>query len=118
MRANPEFWLALDRLIEQNKPVIDRPKGSAHPRYPGMIYPLDYGYLRGTSAQDGGGIDCFLGSQAEAALAGILVTVDLLKRESEIKLLLGCTCEEMALAQAFLSDSCQMKALLVERNPA
>ena len=33
--------------------VIDRPRGSAHPRDPKLIYPLNYGYVPGTIAGDG-----------------------------------------------------------------
>lgn len=51
------FWQALDRLVAECETVIDRPKGTAHPRWPEFVYPLDYGYLRGTSSMDGGGID-------------------------------------------------------------
>ena len=37
------FWEALDRLAANSRLVIDRPQGSAHPRYPDLIYPYDYG---------------------------------------------------------------------------
>jgi len=43
------FWQTFDRLILESEIVIDRPKSSAHPRYPDFIYPLDYGYLKGTT---------------------------------------------------------------------
>ena len=33
--------------------VIDRPAGSRHPRYPDMIYPVNYGYVQGVFAGDG-----------------------------------------------------------------
>ncbi len=32
---------------------IDRPIGSHHPRYPDMIYPINYGYADGFAAGDG-----------------------------------------------------------------
>lgn len=35
--------------------MIDRPKGSAHPRYPEFIYKVDYGYLKNTSSIDDAG---------------------------------------------------------------
>jgi len=89
-----EFWSYLDQLIESSKIVIDRHAGSRHPRYPAIIYPLDYGYLAGTSSADGDGIDLWLGSMSEKKLEAILVIVDLKKRDSEIKLMLGCTPEE------------------------
>jgi len=51
------FWAALDKLVSESKVIIDRPKGSRHPKYPNCIYPLDYGYLDNTSSMDGNGID-------------------------------------------------------------
>ena len=30
--------------------TVDRPLGSAHPDYPEMIYPLNYGYIEGIMA--------------------------------------------------------------------
>ena len=50
---NPAFWEKLDQLIADHEICIDRPRGSAHPRYPELIYGVDYGYLAGTSAADG-----------------------------------------------------------------
>jgi inorganic pyrophosphatase len=52
---NKGFWQALEKLVTESELVINRPKGSRHPRYPGLEYPLDYGYLKGTKAMDGGG---------------------------------------------------------------
>jgi inorganic pyrophosphatase len=86
-----EFWQLVDRLVAESEMVIDRPQGSAHPRYPELIYPLDYGYLAGATAGDGHGIDLWLGSRGDREINGLLCTVDLFKRDMEIKLLLGCT---------------------------
>jgi inorganic pyrophosphatase len=94
MDTDLNFWLALDRLVATSRLRLDRPKGSAHPRYPDFIYPLDYGYLENTHAMDGGGVDVWVGSLPERALTAIICTVDLLKRDTELKLLLGCTAEE------------------------
>jgi inorganic pyrophosphatase len=92
---NNEFWTYLERLIESSEIVIDRPMGSLHPRNPDIVYPLDYGYLAGTSSADGDGIDLWIGSQTEKTLEAALVVVNLRKRDSEIKLLLACTPEEI-----------------------
>lgn len=59
-----EFWELLENVINQCSMVIDRPKGTPHPRYSDTIYPLDYGYLSGTEALDGGGVDIWIGSDA------------------------------------------------------
>ncbi|MGN0479481.1 MAG: inorganic diphosphatase [Hominenteromicrobium sp.] len=40
--------------------VMDRPLGSAHPRYPDMIYPVNYGYVPGVLAGDGAEQDVYV----------------------------------------------------------
>ena len=113
--ADDAFWAALDQLMVSSRVVIDRPRGTAHPRYPDMIYPLDYGYLADTTAMDGGGIDVWAGSDPARGLDAIMVTVDLMKRDSEIKLLIGCTEEEKQLVWHQHNDSQYMKGILIRR---
>lgn len=50
MEYNSEFWNALDELVSKSKIVIDRPKGTRHPKYPDILYKVDYGYLEGTTS--------------------------------------------------------------------
>ena len=88
----------------------------ATPQRVRVVYPLDYGYLKGTSSMDGGGIDLWLGSQPGLPLTGIIVTVDLAKRDSEIKLLLGLNEAEIAQVLAFHNESATMKGLLIRRE--
>ena len=59
---NEDFWNALDELVSNSEIVIDRPRGSAHPRFPNFIYKVDYGYLKDTASMDGSGIDVWVGS--------------------------------------------------------
>jgi len=110
-----EFWTVLDRLVQETEIIIDRPKGSTHPRFPDYVYPLDYGYLKGTSAMDGDGIDVWVGSERNRKITGVICTVDLLKRDSEIKILLGCTEEEIKMIEADHNASDLMKGLLIRR---
>ncbi|WP_082853771.1 inorganic pyrophosphatase [Kosmotoga sp. DU53] len=84
------FWERFETLITEHEIVIDRPKGTRHPKYPQIVYPLDYGYLKGTTAGDGGGIDVWIGSMDERKITGIVITVDTLKKDSEVKILIGC----------------------------
>jgi inorganic pyrophosphatase len=98
------FWKAMQELAKTGSVVLDRPRGSAHPCHPDMIYPLDYGYLENTSAGDGSGIDAWIGSAGGKKLTGILCTFDRLKRDAEIKLLIGCTLEDVEIIQGFNSD--------------
>ena len=107
------FWQEMTNLVASWPIVIDRPHSTPHPRYPDLIYPLDYGYLEGTSAADGDGIDVWIGSQEERALTGILCTYDMFKRDAEIKLLLGCTKTDVQAIINFNGES--MRCLYVPK---
>ena len=108
------FWKHFDTLLDSCKLVIDRPAGSTHPRYPDFVYPHDYGYLEGTSAADGNGIDVWVGSLPDRKLVGVVCTVDVVKRDTEVKLLLGCTPQEMRRILAEHNTTMQ-GGLLIER---
>ena len=110
------FWTRLDRLIASSVIVIDRPKGSTHPRYPEIVNPLDYGYLKGTSGGDGNEIDVWQGSMPEKQLAAVACTVDTLKGDAEIKLLVGCTNEEIGTVYKFHNDNDYMSGIIVKRE--
>jgi inorganic pyrophosphatase len=111
---NGNFWDFLDRLVAESQVVIDRPKGTYHPRYPDLVYPLDYGYLERTHAGDGAGIDVWLGSSGTRDLSAVALTVDLLKRDAEIKLLLGCGVDDHQVILNFL-NSLSMRATIIVR---
>ncbi len=113
-RYDPDFWAALDALAASSQLIIDRPKGSAHPKYPDSIYPLDYGCLKATSSMDGDGIDVWVGTGGKDVCA-VICTVDLLKRDSEIKILIGCTEAETALVYEYHNESTAMKGILIRR---
>ena len=109
------FWEAADQLVATSEIVIDRPKGSAHPRVPAAIYPVAYGYLKGTSAADGEGIDVWVGSLTPSTVTGVVCTFDMGKRDAELKLLLGCTPSETDAIVSFLNKG-TMAALLIARD--
>lgn len=111
---NNDFWRALDSLVDNSEIVIDRPKGTAHPKYPDFIYKVDYGYLKNTSSMDGAGIDVWIGS-GENKIDAIMCIVDLMKRDSEIKILIGCTEEEKQIVYQTHNETEYMKGILIRR---
>ncbi len=115
-RGNQEFWKALDRLIANSEIVIDRPKGSAHPRFENLIYRVNYGFLQDTSSIDGDGIDVYLGTSKDKMLDAVICTVDLMKRDSEIKLLIGCTEEEKDWIYQIHNETPYMKGIFISRE--
>lgn len=114
--SNPVFWSALDELVSRSQIVIDRPKGTRHPKYPGYIYPVNYGYLQNTVAMDGSGIDVWVGTADIPSIDAIICTVDLMKRDSEIKLLIGCTEDETQTIYKTQNESQFMKGILICRS--
>lgn len=112
--TDARFWGALDWLVAESTISIDRPRGTSHPRYPDYIYPLDYGFLDGTSTMDGGGVDVWIGSLPERQLTAVICTVDLSQRHTEIKLLLGCTSAEQQLILD-VHNSGQSSGILIHR---
>lgn len=113
---NDAFWYTLDKLVNESEIVIDRPKGSAHPRYPDFIYNVDYGYLKNTTSLDGEGIDVWVGTDEKNYIDAIICIVDLIKRDSEIKILIGCTEEEKKIVYKTNNDSKNMKGILIRRE--
>ena len=112
------FWERLITIFNESEMIIDRPKGSAHPKYPKIVFPLDYGYLKNTSGGDGNEIDVWLGSLETKVLNAIACTVDILKRDTEIKLIVGCSDNEIEIIKQFHTNEFMSAIILKNREPA
>ena len=110
-----DFWTAIDKLVMDNKIIIDRPKGTAHPKYSNIIYNVDYGYLQNTKSMDDSGIDIYVGSNQDKRVDSIICMVDLLKGDSEIKILYGCTDSEKQTIYQTINNNANMKGILINR---
>ncbi|MBN3945302.1 MAG: inorganic diphosphatase [Nostoc sp.] len=115
MRDSTDFWFKLDQLVAASNLKIDRPKGTSHPRYPYFVYPLDYGYLENTSSGDGDDIDVWIGSLSSQTVTAVICSVDLEKRDTEIKILLGCTSGESRTIFDIHNTGSQSAMLLVRK---
>ena len=111
---NEDFWKALDELVNSSEIIIDRPKGSAHPKFLDFIYKVDYGYLKDTASMDGSGIDVWVGS-GDKKIDAIMCIVDLMKKDSEIKILIGCTEEEKMEVYRTHNETQYMKGIIIRR---
>ena len=111
---NSDFWKVLDELVSYSEIIIDRPKGTPHPKFPNFVYRVDYGYLKDTSSMDGAGIDVWVGS-AEKKIDAIMCIVDLMKKDSEIKILIGRTEEGKDIVYKTHNETKFMKGILICR---
>ena len=116
MSNNEDFWLKLEQLVATSNLKINRPRGTSHPRYPSFVYPLDYGYLQDTQAGDGAGIDVWIGSLSGKTVTAVICTVDLEKRDTEIKILLGCTSDETQTILNIHNTGSQSATLLLRNH--
>ncbi len=110
-------WMHWEALIRVQGVTLDRPSGTHHPAFPEIVYPIDYGFVRGTASSDGAEVDLFVGT-AKNGLVGLIVTRDFRRRDREMKLLWQCTPREIYLAHGFINfDRHKMEGTLVMRYP-
>lgn len=110
-------WNRWATLIQANGLTVDRPAYHAHPDYPDIIYPMDYGYVNGTIGSDGEPVDCFIGRHASGLVAAIL-THDHRKGDREVKLLYNCSPPEIYTAHGFINyDRSLLEGVLAMRRP-
>jgi len=112
---NKKFFNSLTNLVKDSGYTVERPKGSQHPRYPEYIYPLDYGYINDTKSSDGDEIDVWIGSMGNQTINGIIISFDPVKKDSEMKLCVGCTEEELHDALS-ANNNGEMQAILIRNE--
>jgi inorganic pyrophosphatase len=118
MHTTDKFWAFADELLSRSNICIDRPLGSAHPRYPQFIYPLDYGYLQDSLSTDEVEVDIWVGSKQILDINGVVCTIDLTARDVEIKFLVGCTQEEIDVILEVQNQGTQAAFFIKKPEPA
>lgn len=109
-------WSEWDHRIATRGLTIDRPAATAHPTYPSITYPLDYGYVPGTIGPDGDPVDAFAGG-GSGGLVGLILTTDHRQHDREVKLLVDCTPAEIYTAHGFINyDRTLLEGVLVLRH--
>lgn len=116
LENNAFFWQKMDTLLLSSDCRIDQPKGSAHPKYPNLIYPVNYGYLFDTMGTDANPIHIYKGSVPCQNVGAIAISADILKKDLEVKLLVGCSEEEINKILQFLNQTEFQKAILIRRG--
>lgn len=80
----------LNKLV---KVTVDRQLGTSHPRFPNIIYPINYGYIDGTIGGDGMPIDAYIIDQSITKglekYTGFVIAVVHRKNDKENKLIVS-----------------------------
>ncbi len=116
LENNAYFWQKMDTLLLSSTCKIDHPQGSSHPVYANLIYPVDYGFLQDTVGTDTQPIHVFKGKKSAQNVGAIVISADILKKDCEVKLLVGCDEEEKVKILEFLNQTQFQKAILVQRG--
>ena len=113
---NAYFWQKIDTLFYSSILELTRNKGSRHPIYKNLVYPVDYGYLKDTVGEGNHGIAVFKGTANNEVVDTLIIAADILKKDIETKLLLGCTKQEELEILEFLNQSDFQKTIVVRRT--
>ncbi|MGB4984897.1 MAG: Inorganic pyrophosphatase [Erysipelotrichaceae bacterium] len=116
IQNNAYFWQKLTTLLMSSDLVITNKQGSTHSQYPNLIYPTDYGYICDTNVDSGPVVKAFKGTNSSYSVKDVIVSVDILKRDIDVKLLLGCTDEEIENVLLFLNQTDFQKTILVSKG--
>lgn len=115
LENNAFYWQKLDTLYHSSELSIERKKNSIHPNYANLVYPVDYGYLKDMIDKTVS-IGIFKGTQKSNSIQAIAVSADILKKDCEVKLIVGCSEEELMSIMLFLNQTDFQKAILVQRG--
>jgi inorganic pyrophosphatase len=63
--------------------IIDRPLGTSHPRWPGILYLVNYGYVPGTLSGDGEPVDVYIVGEDRALEEVVAYVVGIVYREDD-----------------------------------
>ena len=96
--------------------VLTQPAGSSHPTYINLVYPVDYGFLSDTLSQDDSGIAVYKGSLSDNQVNTIIIAADILKKDIEVKLLVGCSAAEEDAILRFVNQTDFQKTILIRRG--
>lgn len=111
---NAFFWQKVDTLIYSSKIMITKEKNDLHNEYPNLAYPVAYGYLE-VGANQEKAVNIYQGTHGNL-VTGLIVSVDILKKDMSIKLLVGCDESEEQLILYFLNQTDFQKTVLIKRG--
>lgn len=113
---NAFFWQKVDTLYLSSGFRQTRKKGDVHPVFKNLIYPTDYGHVIDTKSISGEGVSVYAGSKSRSTITALVVAADILAKELDVKVLVGCTDEEVDEILRFLNQTDYQKTVLIRRG--
>ncbi|MCF0108667.1 MAG: Inorganic pyrophosphatase [Erysipelotrichaceae bacterium] len=113
---NAYFWQKVETLVHSNRFVLARKKGDTHPEYSNLIYPTSYGHLQETTSTSSTEGVCVYKGTKGSQITGIVIAADILKKDLDAKILIGCTEEEVDQVLRFLNQTDFQKTVLIRKG--
>lgn len=113
---NAFFWQKIDSLFLSTGYKQLRVKGDVHPVFKNLIYPTDYGYLKDTRTSSGEGVSVYAGTGNRSRITALVVACDILAKELDVKVLIGCSDSEVEDILRFLNQTDLQKTVLIRRG--
>lgn len=107
--------MKVETLLLSGKLNLTKKKGEVHPKFRNLIYPTDYGHLSDTKSSSEEGVSVYAGSGDRNQITALVVAADILTKELDVKMLIGCTEEETDLVLRFLNQTDYQKTVLIRK---
>ncbi|NLC42466.1 MAG: Inorganic pyrophosphatase [Erysipelothrix sp.] len=117
LENNAYFWQKIDTLLFSLTYKKSRDPQKVHPTYSNLVYPLEYGYL--VDVDEGNKyvhIGVFKGNDESRQVNSVVICADILQKELDVKLLIGCNAEDEKAVLEFLNQTEYQKTILVRRG--
>jgi inorganic pyrophosphatase len=113
---NAFFWQKVDSLYLSGSRRLIKKKGEQHDTYKNLVYPLDYARIEDMKSVSDHGVAVYLGSDNRNKVSGLIVAADILEKELDVKVLAGCTDEEIEDVLRYLNQTEFQKTILIKRG--
>lgn len=113
---NAFFWQKIDTLFLSGKTEFIKKKGDTHAVYKNLVYPTDYGHISDVKSVSDSGASVYGGSGDRGKITALIIACDILARELDVKLLVGCNEDEIMDVLHFLNQTDYQKTVLIRRG--
>lgn len=115
---NAFFWQKIDTLYLSGTRTIIKHKGEQHDTFKNLVYPVDYARIEDMKSVSGHGVAVYLGSENRSKVSALIVAADILEKALDVKVLAGCTEEEIYDVLRYLNQTEFQKTVLIRRGNA
>lgn len=111
---NAYFWQKIDAAFISGDYKKLYSKGSKHPLYPSLIFPVDYGHIT-TNDDEKSSMKAFKG-EANQTVQSVVVCANLLEKDLSAILLIGLDEKQEEEVLRFLNSTDFQKAVIIRRG--